>query len=185
MTFKESKRWMWVAHSSETERGDTGGGVGKQKCVVTRWEQWLELSSAWRRQNRRGVRPPCFEPILCEETDTLPPPPPSLSPGSSIFSLLWIESGLRGRSHLLSDRCCAGNPSWQAPACYKWADTLRRQALGLKISPSHLMLARRTGKCVWRPLALLLYLPVTHTAAAQAEHARHAVWLWQAAFITL
>lgn len=58
-----------------------------------------------------------------------------------------------------------------------WETVLR-----LKISPSHLMLAPRTGKCVWRPLVLFLYLPVTHTAAAQAEPTRHAVWLWQAAF---
>lgn len=57
--------------------------------------------------------------------------------------------------------------------------------LRLKISPSHLTLAPRTGKCVWRPLVLFLYLPVTHTAAAQAEPARHAVWLWRAAFNTL
>lgn len=34
-------------------------------------------------------------------------------------------SVLKQASHLLSDRCCAGNPLWQAPVCYKWADTLR------------------------------------------------------------
>lgn len=39
--------------------------------------------------------------------------------------LLRIESGLHCHSHLLSDRCSAGNPLWQAPACYKWVDTLR------------------------------------------------------------
>lgn len=38
--------------------------------------------------------------------------------------LLCIETGLYCHSHLLSDRCSAGNPLWQAPACYKWADTL-------------------------------------------------------------
>lgn len=61
-----------------------------------------------------------------------------------------------------------------------WETVLR-----LKISPSHLMLAPRTGKCVWHPLAIFLYLPVTHTAAAKAETARHAGWLWQAALNTL
>lgn len=72
----------------------------------------------------------------------------------------------------------AGNPLWQAPACYKWVDA-PRDMQRLKITPSHLMLAERTGKCVWRPLVLFLYLPVTHTAAAQAEPARHTVWLWR------
>lgn len=78
------------------------------------------------------------------------------------------------------DRCCAGNPSWQAAACHKWADAAR-DVLRLKISPSHLTLAARTRKCVWRPLVLSLRLPVTHTDGAQAQSAQHAVWLWQAA----
>lgn len=91
--------------------------------------------------------------------------------------LLCIQTGRHCHSHLLSDRCCAGNPLRRAPACYKWADALR-DMLRLKISPSHLTLAARTGKCVWRPLVLFLYLPVTHAVAAQAEPARHAVWLW-------
>lgn len=91
--------------------------------------------------------------------------------------LLCIQTGRHCHSHLLSDRCCAGNPLRRAPACYKWA-AAPRDMLRLKISPSHLTLAARTGKCVWRPLVLFLYLPVTHTAAAQAEPARHGAWLW-------
>lgn len=86
-----------------------------------------------------------------------------------------VETGRRCRICWAID---AGNPLWQAPACYKWVDA-PRDMQRLKISPSHLMLAERTGKCVCRPLVLFLYLPVTHTAAAQAEPARHTVWLWQ------
>lgn len=65
--------------------------------------------------------------------------------------LLCIETGRHCHSHLLSDRCCAGNPLWQAATSGR---THWETALRLKISPSHLMPARRTGKCVWRPLAL-------------------------------
>lgn len=64
---------------------------------------------------------------------------------------LCIEAGRHCHSHLLSDRCCAGNPLWQAATSGR---TRWETALRLKISPSHLMPARRTGKCVWRPLAL-------------------------------
>lgn len=52
------------------------------------------------------------------------------------MSLLSTETGLRCRSHLLSDRCCAGNPLWQAPGCYKWADALRDSAKAKNFIPS-------------------------------------------------
>lgn len=50
--------------------------------------------------------------------------------------MLSTETGLRCRSHLLSDRCCAGNPLWQAPGCYKWADALRDSAKAKNFIPS-------------------------------------------------
>lgn len=86
------------------------------------------------------------------------------------FLSFWTESGLHCQPYLLSDRCYAGNPWWEAAACYKWADTLRDSAR-LKISPSHLMLAPRTGKCVWRPLALFfISLWRTQPLHKQSKH---------------
>lgn len=46
----------------------------------------------------------------------------------AIFCSPHIETGRHCHSHLLSDRCGAGNPLWKAAACYKWADTLRDAA---------------------------------------------------------
>lgn len=94
--------------------------------------------------------------------------------------LVFKRASMAAHIRWAIDRCCAGNPSWQVPACHNWADAAR-DVLRLKISPSHLTLAARTRKCVWRPLVLFLRLPVTHADGAQAESAQHADWLWQAA----
>lgn len=162
--------WHWGHRWNEVQ-----ATKGKQKCLIMTYLVQAEAHAfLLYRENE-------FMPIqddLCLKTRM------HNTVSSGLPYLMPYITGRHCHSHLLSDRCCAGNPLCQAPACYKWADALR-DMVRLKISPSHLMLAPRTGKCVWRPLVLFLYLPVTHTAAAQAEPARHAVWLWRAAFNTL
>lgn len=169
MTFK-TKRWTWVQHGTETE------GTGGMKYVNKRKteESISDVCSA-----SSGT---CF--LLYGATNQFMPIQEEHKDAQSCLASLAIFCcSVLEQAVIVTHICWAIDVVQEIPYGKRQPATSGRThwetALRLKISPSHLNLVPRTGKCVWRPL------PVTHTAAAQAEPARHAVWLWQAAFNTL
>lgn len=176
MTFKP-KRWIWVQHDTETgeyrwnEVQSTRGkasindvlSASSGTCFLL-YNKPVHAYWRWSMSRNKDAKSRLARlAIFCCSV---------LKQAVIVTHICWAIDVVQEIPYGKRQPATSGRTHWET-------------ALRLKISPSHLMLAPRTGKCVWRPLALFLYLPVTHTAAAQAEAARHAVWLWQAAFNTL
>lgn len=109
-----------AARHWDTERVQVEWGIvdwQKENRSVMKWRmQWHMLFVVRGQQTSL-----CRFKMICLKTRMDNP----VSPQARYILSLCIETGRHCHSHLLSDRCCAGNPLWQAADCYKWADTLR------------------------------------------------------------